>query len=445
MADLKVISKLVQDKVIEFFLCSFVDMTGTPKAKLIPAKHFRDMAAGVVAFAGFALGNMGQGPDAPDLIAVPDFDSMTQLPWRKNVTWVASSLQVNGRPWPYCPRTILQRQLERALKMGYVFRIGVEPAFFLLQKKHEGGYEPYDPLDGLAKPRYDLGALSRSLDVMTTLVKYMEELGWDPYAGEHGDANGQFEINWTYSEALRAADRHAFFRWMVKSVAEQKGLLATFMPKPFAHLAGNGAHVNMSLAEPETELNLFLNAGDENGLSQIAYHFIGGLKAHACALAAITAPTVNSYERLARGAARSAAENAPVFISYGGSNRTQMIRIPGPGRIENRAVDGAANPYLAATALLAAGLDGIEKQMPAGIRNDRNLFESAPEAMAAEGVELLPATLDEALNALEQDAVILEALGPPYAQYYLELKRREWKKYQDAPAAGKIETYLEQY
>lgn len=445
MRNLQEVAKFVEGEGIEFFFCSFVEMAGIPKAKLVPAKHLRDMAEGSAGFAGFAAGSIGQSPHDPDLIAVPDFDSLVRVPWRPNVAWVASNIQVSGKPWPFCPRTILQRQLEKALRAGYVFKTGVEPEFFLLQKNGPGGYEPYDPLDLLEKPCYDLSALSRNLGIMTTLLKYMEELGWDPYANDHEDANCQFEINWTYSTALRTADRHTFFRWMVKTIAEERGLLATFMPKPFAHLTGNGAHFHMSLWDAKKDENLFLENQDENGLSKLAYHFIGGLKKHAAALVALTAPTVNSYKRLIRGAPRSGATWAPVFVTYGGSNRTQMIRIPGPGRIENRTVDGAVNPYLAAAALLAAGLDGIEKELPAGKRNDRNLYEILPEHLKSEGIELLPATLSDALNALEQDPVILKALGPPYAEYYLKTKRQEWKDFHDSVSSWEIDTYLKRY
>ena len=156
------------------------------------------------------------------------------MPWRKNLAWVASNIQVNGAAWPYCPRTILQRQLERATRQGYVVNIGVEQEFMLLKRDEQGGYAPWDALDTLGKPCYDLRALHRNLDLLTTLIKYVQELGWDPYANDHEDANCQFEINYRYADALTTADRHTFFKWMVKSVAEQQGLLATFMPKPFA-------------------------------------------------------------------------------------------------------------------------------------------------------------------------------------------------------------------
>ena len=445
MNDLHQISEFVKDKGIEFLLCSFVEMSGVPEAMLVPAVHLKHMAEGSADFAGFATGHIGQGPHDPDMLALPDFQSLTVLPWRKNVAWVASNIQVEGKEWDYCPRTILKRQLAKAEREGYVFKTGVEAEFFLLKKNALGAYEPYDSLDTLEKPCYDLRALHRNLDLLTTLVKYLQELGWDPFANDHEDANCQFEINWLYSEALTTADRHTFFRWMVKAVAEQHGLLASFMPKPFPHLTGNGAHFHMSLWDAKKDTNLFLDEKDDLGLSQLAYHFLGGIKEHAKALAAITSPTVNSYKRLVRGAPRSGATWAPVYITYGASNRTQMIRVPGPGRIENRTVDGSANPYLAHTALLAAGLDGIKRKLPAGNRNDKNLYEVELEQLRAEGIDFLPSNLSEALGALEKDEVVLSALGSKYGAYYLQVKREEWKRYHDSVSQWETENYLGVY
>ena len=438
-------AKIVEERGIEFFLCSFVEMSGAPKAKVVPATHLEDMAQGSAGFAGFAAGDMGQGPHDTDLAAMPDFNSLSVLPWRPNVAWVASDIYVNDAPWPYCPRTILQRQLATAREQGYVLKTGVEPEFILTRQTDTGTYAPHDPLDTLNKPCYDLRALNRNLDFVTTLLKYMQELGWDPYANDHEDANCQFEINWTYSDCLTTADRHTFFRWMVRTVAEQNGLIATFMPKPFAHLTGNGCHFHTSLWDADTDTNLFANNTDDNGLSELAYHFIGGLKRHAKAVAAVTAPIVNSYKRLIRGAPLSGATWAPVYITYGASNRTQMIRIPGPGRIENRTIDGAANPYLAPAVMLAAGLDGIEKKLPAGSRNDRNLYEVPAEDLAAEGIGFLPTNLSEALDELEHDEVIKDALGREYADYYIQVKRAEWKRYHDTVSQWEVDNYLGLY
>ncbi len=445
MATVQDVEKIVQDNGIEFFLCSFVEMSGAPKAKVVPAVHLQDMAEGSAGFAGFAAGNMGQGPHDTDMLAMPDFNSLTILPWRPNVAWVASDITVDDQAWPYCPRTILQRQLAAVRDKGYSFKTGVEPEFILTRRTEQGSFEPFDALDTLSKPCYDLRALNRNLDFTTTLLSYMQGFGWDPYANDHEDANCQFEINWTYSDCLTTADRHTFFRWMVRTLAEERGSIATFMPKPFSHLTGNGCHFHTSLWDAEGEVNLFLDESDENGLSETAYHFIGGLKHHARAIAAVTAPIVNSYKRLIRGAPLSGATWAPVYVTYGASNRTQMIRIPGPGRMENRTVDGAANPYLAPTVMLAAGLDGIEHKMEAGSRNDRNLYEVPEAELKAEGIGFLPTNLSEALDELAQDEVIKEALGREYAEYYIQVKRDEWKSYHDSVSQWEVENYLGLY
>jgi len=439
------VTALVAEGGIEFFLCSFVEMGGAPKAKLVPATHLQDMAEGSAGFAGFAAGEMGQGPHDPDMIAIPDFESLAVLPWRKNMAWVASDIQVNGAAWPHCPRTILRRAVAKAKELGYVLNVGIEPEFMLLKRGESGEYAPWDALDSLGKPCYDLHALHRNLDVLTTLFKYVQELGWDPYANDHEDANCQFELNYRYADALTTADRHTFFKWMVKTVAEQHGLLATFMPKPFGHLTGNGAHCHVSLWDAENRSNLFLDEHDENGLSQLAYWFTAGVLQHAPGLAAVTNPLVNSYKRLIRGAPRSGATWAPAYVTYGGSNRTQMIRIPAPGRIENRIVDGAANPYLALTALLAAGLDGVARQLDPGARNDDNLYEVPEEELRRRGIGFLPTTLSEALDRLEEDEVMMGALGAEYAATYLRAKRGEWQQYHRTVSRWETERYLEAY
>ncbi len=442
--NLKEVKKIVAERGIEFFLCSFVAMEGAPKAKLVPATHLDDMAEEGAGFAGFAAGNMGQGPHDPDMMNIPDFNSFTPVPWRPNMAWVAGNIEVEGQPFDYCPRTILKRQLDIAEAKGYRLKVGVEAEFMLLRKTEDGDYIPNDDLDILEKPCYDLVTLNRNLDVMTTLIRYMQELGWDPYANDHEDANCQFEINWAYSDAMTTADRQTFFRWMVKTVAEQSGLMATFLPKPFDHLTGSGAHYHMSLWD-EGGTNLFQDDGDSSGLSEMAYHFMGGILNHARALVAINAPLVNSYKRLVRGAPRSGASWAPVYVTYGGSNRTQMIRIPDGGRIENRSVDGAANPYLACAAMLAAGLDGVENKTDPGVRNVDNLYEVPEEELRSRGIGFLPTSLKEACDCLEGDDVVREALGIEYADYYIACKRAEWNDYHTTVTPWERKAYLPIY
>lgn len=438
------VKKLVDERGIDFFLCSFVEMTGAPKAKVVPTAHLETMASEGAGFAGFAAGDIGQSPHDPDMASIPDFSSLTVVPWRPNMAWVAGNIRVGNEEWDYCPRTILQRQLNRAEDKGYTFNVGVEAEFMLLKLEEDGVYLPWDSLDTLGKPCYDLRSLHRNLDMMTTLIRYMQELDWYPYANDHEDANCQFEINWQYSDALTTADRHTFFKWMVKTVAEERGLMATFMPKPFQNMTGNGAHFHMSLSDAKNR-NLFLDEQDENGISQLAYWYIGGIIHHAKALAAITNPLVNSYKRLVRGAPRSGATWAPVYITYGGSNRTQMLRIPGPGDVECRTLDGAANPYLSAAVMLAAGLDGIERQIEPGPRNDDNLYEIPEAELRLRGVDFLPTTLAEALDHLEQDNVVKSALGPQYAPYYVDVKRDEWRRYNQSVSQWETENYVDLY
>jgi glutamine synthetase len=436
------VKALIADKGIEYLFCSFVELTGAPKAKLVPASHVEDIAADGAGLAGFACGDVGQGPHDPDISSVPDFRSLTILPWRKDTAWVTGNLHVNGEPWPMCPRSVLLQQLERARKSGYTVNTGIEPEFMLLKKNAAGAYEPWDELDTLGKPCYDLRTLYRNLDLMTTLLRYMTELGWDPYANDHEDANCQFEINWKYSDAVTTADRTTFFKWMVRTVAEQHGLWATFMPKPFAHLTGNGAHVHLSLADAASGANLFEDQSAELGLSQLGRWFLGGVLAHARGLSPILAPIVNSYKRLIRGAPRSGATWAPVYITYGASNRTQMVRIPGPGRFEIRIVDGAANPYLAFAAIVAAGLDGVEHKIDPGTVNLENLYEMPEAELAARKIGFLPTTLAEALDAFEHDSVVQGALGAAYAKEYLRVKREEWRQYNQTVSPWERERYL---
>lgn len=435
----------VEQRGVRFLLASFVGMSGISKAKLVPITHLEDVAEDGAGFAGFAIGGMGQGPHSPDLMAIPDLGSLLVLPWRRDVAWAAGNLHVGGAPWPYCPRGILERQIARAAALGYAFKIGIEPEFFLVRRDAEGKVALADGLDTLEKPCYDQRTLSRNLDFLTTLIGYMQELGWDPYANDHEDANGQYEIDWAYSDCLTTADRFTFFRYMVKVLAEGRGWTATFMPKPFAHLTGRGAHFHMSLWDAESDAPLFADPTDELGLSPTAYRFIGGIKAHAAALAAITTPTVNSYKRMIAGNARSGATWAPVYVSYGGNNRTQMLRIPGPGRIENRAIDGSCNPYLAAAALLAAGLDGIERGLAAGPAEGRNMYELGVREREEAGIAVLPATLCDAVEALERDDMLCAVLGDIYARTYISSKLEEWRSYHDAVSQWEIDRYLEAY
>jgi glutamine synthetase len=449
-ATLEDVRAYVRNSGVEFLFAQFVDMHGKPSAKLVPTTHLDDLFDDGAGFAGFAAGDIGQRPNDPDLTAMPDPVSFTPLPWRPEIARVACDIQVEGQPWPYCPRTILRHQIERAAALGYEFKIGAELEYFLLRRQPDGSLAPADALDTLDQPCYDMRALTRNLDFVTEVARHLNTLGWDNYATDHEDANGQFEQNFDYADALTTCDRAIFFRYMVESLSTYRGLIATFMPKPFAHLTGNGCHFHMSLwkdgrnvfeAEPGTD--------DENGLglSPEAYHFVAGLKTHAKAYIALTAPTVNSYKRLVVGS-QSGSAWAPVYISYGNNNRTQMLRIPGPGRIEDRTVDGSCNPYLAATAVLAAGLDGIERKLdPGAPSSGMNLHEMDLPTRASLGIDTLPGNLLDATRELERDDVLREALGScgreDYVDYFINVKRREWAHAHEEITDWELKRYLQ--
>ena len=446
---LEEVRKIAKGRGVEFFFAQFVDMYARPSAKLVPAANLDDLATEGAGFAGFAAGEIGQLPSDPDIAAIPDLNSLTLVPWQQNLARFACDVTVEGEEWPYCPRTILRRQLARAKELGYEFRIGLELEYFLVQRREDGSIEIADSQDTLEKPCYDMAGLTRRYEFLTTVSKYCNELGWGNYANDHEDANGQFEQNFLFDDALVSCDRAIFFRYMVHTLAEKHGMIATFMPKPFTQLTGNGCHFHMSLWDGNT--NLFLDEDDPRGLglSELAYHFIGGLKKHARAYSAVTAPTVNSYKRLKLGSTTSGATWSPVWISYGYNNRTQMLRIPGPGRVEDRTIDGSTNPYLAATVVLAAGLDGIEKQLDSGEPNGDNLYSVSYDDLRSRGLETLPMNLLEATDELESDDVLREALGrarnEDYVDYFIRVKREEWNRYHEQVTPWEINEYLTRF
>jgi glutamine synthetase len=448
-ATIETIRKETKERGIEFFFAQFVDLYARPSAKLVPAANLDDLVADGAGFAGFAAGEIGQVPSDPDIAAIPDLASFTPVPWQPNLARFACDVTVEGEEWPYCPRTILRRVLARAREQGFELKMGLELEYFLVEQREDGSIAVADRYDTLEKPCYDMAGLTRRYDFLTTVSRYCNELGWGNYANDHEDANGQFEQNFTYDDALTSCDRAIFFRYMVHTLAEQHGMLATFMPKPFTHLTGNGCHFHMSLWRDGQ--NLFLDESDPRGLglSELAYRFIGGLKAHARAASAVTAPTVNSYKRLKVGTTLSGSTWSPVWISYGYNNRTQMLRIPGPGRIEDRTIDGSCNPYLAAAAVLASGLDGIERSLDAGEPNAENLYAIPYDELTARGLRTLPTNLLDATLELEQDEVLRAALGrgrdEDYVDYYVRVKRDEWNRYHEQVTPWEIREYLTRF
>jgi glutamine synthetase len=329
---------------------------------------------------------------------------------------------MNGKLVEQAPRVVLKNMREKAAKAGYTLKTGVECEYFLVSPDGSG---ISDASDIQAKPCYDQSALMRRYDVISEICDSMLELGWQPYQNDHEDANGQFEMNWLYDDALVTADRMAFFKYMVKAIAEKHGLRATFMPKPFANLTGSGCHVHVSLWKDGK--NLFEDGNDGLGLSRTAYNFIGGVMNAAQELCSITNPTVNSYKRINAPATLSGATWSPNSVTYAGNNRTHMIRIPGNGRFELRLADGAANPYLLPAALLAAGLDGMARSIDPGDPLNIDMYAEGHKAPA--DTKKLPLNLLDALRLTEKSELLRRELGSEFIDSYVKLKNREWDDY----------------
>ena len=407
------------ERGINYFLISYTDLFGAQRAKLVPASAIGAMAKTGAGFAGFATW-LDMSPADPDLFAKPDPASLIQLPWKPEVGWLAADLWMSGAPVEQAPRNALKRMIARAADQGLQMKTGVECEFFLITPDGEA---VSDAADRQVKPCYDQQALMRRYDVITEICDAMLTLGWAPYQNDHEDANGQFEMNWNYDDALVTADRHAFFKYMAKAIAEKHGLRATFMPKPFSSLTGNGCHAHVSMWRGED--SAFEDEAGELGLSALGYAFIGGVIHSADALAAILNPTVNSYKRINAPRTVSGATWAPNTVTYTGNNRTHMIRIPEPGRFELRLADGAVNPYLLQAAVLCAGLDGIDNARDPGRRLDINMYT---EGHTVKDAKRLPLNLLDALRALESSSVLAEGLGA-VTPAYLKLKHGEWNAY----------------
>ena len=409
-----------KERGIKYFMISYTDLFGSQRAKLVPAAAIAGMQKNGAGFAGFATW-LDMSPADPDMFALPDPETLIQLPWKPEVGWLASDIWMDGKPVAQGPRVVLKEVISAAAEAGYEMKSGVECEFFLVNKD---GTAISDSADVAAKPCYDASALMRRYEVITEICDAMLSLGWEAYQNDHEDANGQFEMNWGFDSALVTADRHIFFKFMVKSIAEKHGLRATFMPKPFLGLTGSGCHSHVSIWGQGK--NLFEDEGAELGVAELGYHFIGGIIRHAEALCALTNPTINSYKRINAPRTLSGATWAPNTVTYSGNNRTHMIRIPEPGRFELRLADGSTNPYLLQAGILAAGLDGIKKKVEPGPRLDINMYT---EGHTVKDAKRLPLNLLDALRAFEGSAVLEAALGTPFVKSYAKMKHNEWLEY----------------
>lgn len=433
--------KFLAKNNVKSVLAQFVDIHGTAKAKSVPAAHFEDILNAGAGFAGFAVWGLGIEPHGPDYMAVGELSTLSLVPWQPGYARIVCDGHVHGKPWDYDARVTLKKQIARLEKLGMTLMTGLEPEFSLLKKSVTGKVVPCEDSDTLAKPCYDYKGLSRSRAFLDKLVDSLVAVGIDVYQVDHEDANGQFEINYTYADCLTSCDHYIFFKMAAAEIANEMGLICSFMPKPFANRPGNGMHMHMSLSDGKK--NLFLDKKDKRGLdlSPLAYQFTAGLLKHGPALAAICAPTVNSYKRLVVGRSLTGATWAPAYISYGDNNRSSMVRIPG-GRLELRLPDGACNPYLATAAVIAAGLDGIENKLDPGDPHNMNLYELTDAELKKEKIAILPQNLHEALTALEKDKVIREALNP-VADEFLKLKHMEWVEYMRHVSEWELDSYLE--
>ena len=449
MADRKELRKRLERDGIEFILTQFVDIHGAAKGKMVPIANLDDVIDTGAGFAGAAMWGLGQGPHSHDILARIDTETYTKLPWQPNTARFASNLFVDESSYPYCPRTNLQRVLEDARKKGYVFNVGMEPEHFLVSRNADGSISPWNPeqIDTLIKPCYDYRSMAPAMGYLQDLTTSLNSLGWGVYQVDHEDGNGQYEVNFNYADALTTADRITFFRIAAAQIAKKYGAIATFMPKPFANQTGSGMHVHFHLADSKTGKNVLTGNTDKRGLglSPLAYHFLGGVLKHARALCAITSPTINCYKRLQVGqglySSRSGFTWTPAFASYGDNNRTQMIRVCGPGHCEDRTVSSACNPYLSLAAFLAAGLDGIENKIDPGEPNSGNLYTKTLEEIRKSGIRMLPQTLSEAVEELRKDKVIQNSLGV-IAEPFIELKQQEWETYHKQVSSWEVQQYL---
>ena len=427
----KDLAAFAKEKGVKYFMISYTDLFGGQRAKLVPTQAIADMQDEGAGFAGFATW-LDFTPAHPDMLAVPDPNSVIQLPWKPEVAWVAANCVMEGEYVAQAPRNVLRRLIDQAAADGMHVKTGIEAEFFLLSPD---GSQISDEYDTAAKPCYDQQAVMRRYDVIKEICDYMLELGWGPYQNDHEDANGQFEMNWEFDDTLATADKHSFFKFMTKSVAEKHGFRATFMPNPGEGLTGNGCHAHISVWDApgsKAKTNVFATTPrtdsqtSELGLSEKGRHFLGGIMKHASAFAAITNPTVNSYKRINAPRTMSGATWAPNSVTWTGNNRTHMVRVPGPGRFELRLADGATNPYLLQAVIIAAGLSGVKSEADPGKRYDIDMYA---QGHTVRGAPKLPLNMLDALRAYDKDKGLKEAMGKEFSEAYLKLKMEEWNSF----------------
>jgi glutamine synthetase len=434
--------KFLKDNQVKFILAQFVDIHGVAKVKSVPSAHLEDILTAGAGFAGGAIWGMGIAPNGPDYMAVGELATLNLIPWQLGYARIVCDGHVNGKPYEYDSRVVLKKQIARLAEKGWTLYTGLEPEFSLLQRDENGAIHPMDDTDTLAKPCYDYKGITRQSAFLEELTDSLLAAGLDVYQIDHEDSNGQFEINYTYADCLKSADDFIMFKMAASEIANAHGMICSLMPKPFSNRPGNGMHMHMSIGDGKK--TLFQDDSDKtgHGLSKLAYHFLGGLLAHAPAICALAAPTVNSYKRLVVGQSLTGATWAPAYISYGNNNRSTMVRIP-YGRLELRLPDGGCNPYLTTAAVIAAGLDGIKRELDPGAGNGDNLYDYSAAQLKEKKIGILPQNLNLALDAFEADKVIRDALGDGLSSEFLTLKRAEWIEYMRHVSDWEIKRYVE--
>jgi glutamine synthetase len=435
---------------VQYVLGGWVDIEGRSKSKVVPVSHLANLLAGSERYTPRGMGDLGRmTPNEDECVALPDLATLRVCPWDRRVAWTAADLLFGGRePFALCTRSILKRQLALAADAGFLFNLGVEPEFFVFRPESlddPTGYLKPIALSGQLKPTqaYDADSAIDALPFLDPMARYMKETGFGLFSFDTEGGDGQYEFDFNHAEALETSDRMTFFRLMVKQVAKQAGLIATFMPKPYTTGWGSGHHFNMSLAHVETGANVFRDVDDARGKgwSKTAYAFVAGIMRHARAIAAVATPTVNSYKRLVARLSDGCVSWAPVYAAYGDNNRSCMLRLPrNRPAVENRAVDSAANTYVTAAFMLAAGLEGIRLGLDPGEPVDDLTYDW--EATHPSERVRLPRTLLEAVDAFREDPLVAEVFPGPFVSAYADMKQAEWEEYHSEVSDWERSKYL---
>ncbi|MFC7073467.1 type I glutamate--ammonia ligase [Halovenus rubra] len=435
----------IDEEDVDFLRLQFTDILGTVKNVSVPADQAEKAFAEGIYFDGSSIDGFVRIQES-DMRLEPDPSTFAVLPWRNNGRVTSARLicdvidTTSGEPFSGDPRRVLKNAIDRAHEMGYKINAGPEPEFFLFQEDEDGTAttETHD-----RGGYFDMAPKDLAQDVRSDIVYGLDEMGFEVEASHHEVAEGQHEIDFKYEDALTTADNIATFRVAVRALAAQHDLHATFMPKPIPRINGSGMHTHLSLFTEDGE-NVFHDDDDEFNLSAIAKKFLAGILEHAPALTAVCNPTVNSYKRLVPG------YEAPVYIAWSDVNRSALVRkpaarVPAASRIELRSPDPSGNPYLALAAMIQAGLDGIENDLDCPDPVRENIYEFDEEKREEYGIETLPANLGEAVDALEADEVVMDALGPHTSEKFVEAKRQEFQDYLVDVSQWEIDRYLETF